>query len=69
MRPDRSRAARRRLLTINQVATLLCVPPATIRHWIGTGQLPAVKVDRDPRVRVDDLLLLLTSPAEVEAHG
>lgn len=59
MRPDHVKAANRRLLSTEEVAEALCVTTKTVRRWIAHGELPAVKLHRQWRVRVTDLDHLL----------
>lgn len=59
MRPDHVKAANRRLLSTEEVAEALCVTPKTVRRWIARGELPAVKLHRQWRIRATDLDLLL----------
>ena len=53
-------------LTVPQVADELSIHPATVRVWINSGRLAAVRAGRTWRVRRSDLdraLLLDASPA------
>jgi excisionase family DNA binding protein len=59
MRPDHVKAANRRLLSTEEVAEALCVTTKTVRRWIARGELPAVKLHRQWRVRVADLEAVL----------
>ena len=43
------------LLTIKQVAGLENVSPRTVRRWITSGKLPAIRTGRMIRVCPDDL--------------
>ena len=65
MRPDHVKAANRRLLSTEEVAEALCVTTKTVRRWIARGELPAMKLHRQWRVRVGDLDLLLTGDRDV----
>ena len=61
-------------LTVPQVGSQLRIHPATVRIWIKSGRLAAVRVGREWRVRqseVDRALLSDASPAyaEQEAHS
>jgi excisionase family DNA binding protein len=49
-----------RLLSTEEVAEILAVTPKTVRRWIASGDLPAVKVHRQWRVRADELERFLT---------
>jgi excisionase family DNA binding protein len=49
----------RQLFTVAQVAEQLNVTAQTIRNWIDSGTLPAVRVGRAFRVRSDDVEALL----------
>ena len=48
-----------RLLSTDEVAEVLAVKPKTVRRWIADGELPAVKLHRQRRVRADELGRLL----------
>lgn len=48
-----------RLLSTDEVAEVLAVKPKTVRRWIADGELPAVKLHRQWRVRVDELERLI----------
>lgn len=53
-------------LTVQQVSTELKIHPATVRAWINSGRLRAVRVGREWRVRrseVDRALMTDASPA------
>ena len=56
MRPKRSAS---RLLSTEQVAEVLAVKPKTVRRWIASGELPAVKLHRQWRIRAHELERLL----------
>ncbi len=43
------------MLTVHEVAQLLRVEPRTVRDWIRTGQLPAIRIGRMLRIRRGDL--------------
>lgn len=64
MRPDHVKAANRRLLSTEEVAEALCVTTKTVRRWIARGELPAVKLHRQWRVRVADLDALLVGDSD-----
>ena len=49
----------KRMLSTEEVAEVLAVRPKTVRRWITEGELPAVKLHRQWRVRLDDLDHLL----------
>jgi excisionase family DNA binding protein len=59
MQRDDIKAANRRLLSTEQVADALAVKPKTVRRWITSGELPAVKLHRQWRVPADTLERLL----------
>jgi excisionase family DNA binding protein len=48
------------LLTVPQVADEFQVTPQTIRNWIDSGVLPAIRVGRAFRLRRDDVDAVLT---------
>ena len=48
------------LLTVQETAQMLKVAPITIRRYISSGRLPAVKVGRAIRVHREDVDNLLT---------
>lgn len=48
-----------KLLTVPQVAAELQVTPQTVRNWIESGVLPAVRIGRAFRLRRDDVDALL----------
>ena len=64
MRPDHVKAANRRLLSTEEVAEALCITPKTVRRWIARGELPAVKLHRQWRIRVTDLDRILVSDGD-----
>jgi excisionase family DNA binding protein len=41
-------------LTVEEIANTLKVSVQTVRNWIKTGKLPALKVGRQWRVRKED---------------
>jgi len=49
------------LLTVPQVAAKLAVDPATVRRWIGSKKLPAIKIGRDYRVDPVELQQLIAA--------
>lgn len=58
-------------LTVPQVSAELKIHPATVRIWIKTGRLRAVRVGREWRVRrseVDRTLMSDASPAYGQGH-
>jgi len=59
MQPRSAKNPNRRLLSTEQVADTLAVRPKTVRRWIHTGELPAVKLHRQWRIRADELERLL----------
>ncbi len=64
MRPDHVKAANRRLLSTEEVAEALCVTSKTVRRWIARGELPAVKLHRQWRVRIADLEAVLVDDTD-----
>ncbi len=54
------------LLTVKEVAARLKVNPQTVRRWIRSGRLPAVRVSaRGYRVRAAELRRFLATPHEL----
>lgn len=53
-----------RLLSTDDVAELLAVTPKTVRRWIAEGELPAVKLHRQWRVRSAELDRLLEGESD-----
>ncbi len=47
------------LMSTEDVAAVLAVTPKTVRRWILAGELPAVKLHRQWRVRLEDLELVV----------
>ena len=59
-------------LTVPQVSSQLRIHPATVRIWIKSGRLAAVRVGREWRVRqseVDRALLAEASPAYAQQEA
>jgi excisionase family DNA binding protein len=56
------------LLTVDEIARLLKVNPVTVRRFISTGRLPAVRVGRRIRVHRKDAEALL-APIARRANG
>lgn len=48
------------LLTVTQVAELLNTSTATVRRWLGKGELPGMKLRNQWRVRKSDAEGMLT---------
>ncbi len=48
------------ILTVEQVASELQLTPQTIRNWIRTGALPAVKVGHVFRIKREDVDVMFT---------
>ena len=63
MKPD-ARTVNRRLLSTDEVAAALAVKPKTVRRWILCGELPAVKLHRQWRVRPEHLERLLIGDSD-----
>ena len=58
-----------RCLTVRQVGEALGVPPSTVRFWIRTGLLPAVRAGRRVLIHEHDLrrfLVPATAPLNVK---
>ena len=47
------------LLTVDEIATTLKMNPQTIRNWIDSGYLPALRIGRRVRVKRSDFDALL----------
>lgn len=43
------------LLSVKDVANFYRICPKTVRRWIASGQLPAIRLGRDWRIARDDL--------------
>lgn len=56
---------RERLVSTDEVAEALSVHPKTVRRWILSGELPAMKLHRQWRIRTRDLDQLLTETRRV----
>lgn len=59
----------RPLLTVHETAAQLKVRESTIRAWIRTGKLRAIKFGREWRVAVVDLEKFLNEHANVATEG
>jgi excisionase family DNA binding protein len=49
----------RNLLTVREVAELLCVPSRTIQRWVQEGIIPALRIGRTtriPSIHIESLL-------------
>jgi excisionase family DNA binding protein len=65
MKPDRTnKHTNRRLLSTDEVAAALAVKPKPVRRWILSGELPAVKLHRQWRVRAEHLERLLLGDSD-----
>jgi excisionase family DNA binding protein len=67
--PDRSRPGDDPWLTVQQVSDELKIHPATVRAWVKSGRLAAVRAGRTWRVRrseVDRALMSDASPAYLQ---
>lgn len=60
MDPARRSSRRERFVSTDAAAEALAVHPKTVRRWIQSGELPAVKLHRQWRIRLRDLDELLT---------
>lgn len=70
--PDRSGPAADPWLTVQQVSDELKIHPATVRAWVKSGRLAAVRAGRSWRVRrsdVDRALMSDASPAYLEQES
>ncbi len=47
------------LLTVDEIATALKMNPQTIRNWIDSGYLPAIRICRRVRIKRSDFESLL----------
>jgi excisionase family DNA binding protein len=56
------------LLTLKETARLLQVSPRTVWRWCRTGQVAAVKIGREWRIRERDVRALVTPPRPARAH-
>jgi len=65
---DQPNQSQDRILTLEQVADWLIVPPSTVRHWIVMGRLKGLKVGKYWRVRERDVEAFLDS-CEVRGTG
>lgn len=54
------------LLTTSEVAEVLRVSPGSVRLWIRQKKLPALKVGRQSRVTLADLMIFLAHHCEAE---
>jgi excisionase family DNA binding protein len=59
-----AKRSQERLLSTDEVAVLLAVSPKTVRRWIAEGELPAVKLHRQWRVRAAELGRLLEGESD-----
>ena len=59
-----SKRFQNRLLSTDEVAELLAVSPKTVRRWIAEGELPAVTLHRQWRVRAVELDHLLEGESD-----
>ena len=57
--------AQETFLTVQEIAELLKVNPQTVRNWIDTGRLPAIRIGRRVRVRQADLDRILAQGTTV----
>jgi excisionase family DNA binding protein len=70
--PDRSRPGDDPWLTVQQVSDELKIHPATVRAWVKSGRLAAVRVGRTWRVRrseVDRAVMSDASPGYLRQEG
>jgi excisionase family DNA binding protein len=64
--PDTSLDEALNLITVPDLAKRLQLNPITIRRWIKSGRLPAQKLGKSYRVRVADVLKLVTPEASAQ---
>jgi excisionase family DNA binding protein len=64
--PDTSLDEALNLITVPDLAQRLQLNPITIRRWIKSGRLPAQKLGKSYRVRVADVLKLVTPEASAQ---
>jgi excisionase family DNA binding protein len=64
--PDSSLDEALNLITVPDLAKRLQLNPITIRRWIKSGRLPAQKLGKSYRVRVADVLKLVTPEASAQ---
>ena len=50
------------LYTVNETAQIYKVHPRTVRRWIASGTIPALKIGREYRIPSDQLRLDATGP-------
>jgi excisionase family DNA binding protein len=62
-----SKRIQNRLLSTDEVAELLAVSPKTVRRWISEGELPAVKLHRQWRIRAAELDRQLEGKSDSDA--
>jgi excisionase family DNA binding protein len=70
--PDRSGSVENPWLTVQQVSQELKIHPATVRAWVKSGRLAAVRAGRTWRVRrseVDRALMSDASPAYLQQEA
>ena len=58
-----------KLISIQQAADLLGLTKKTLYAWTYEGKLPAFKVGRSKRVKLNDLEQLVTPAESAEAYG
>ena len=49
------------LLSCEQAAGMLGLSLATVRRWVGAGDLPIVRLGRQVRIRIEDVEALMTA--------
>jgi excisionase family DNA binding protein len=64
--PDTTLDEALNLITVPDLAQRLQLNPITIRRWIKSGRLPAQKLGKSYRVRVADVLKLVTPEASAQ---
>ena len=44
-----------KLLTVRETAKILTLSPQTVRKWINSGKLQAVKIGKEYRVKISEI--------------
>ena len=57
------------IMTTDEVAALLRCPPATIKRYVFSHQLAAIRIGRERRFRADDVLDFVNSRPTTARNG